>query len=224
MCRQTKETCPLLYLYNITWFNISSIVLAARFVLHISTQDVETEPEKDNIKQKHFTEIIVEEPTHPSASQCEWIEVKAMLPAQIMLLMGFDIKCTGRISRDGSVLCVGCLQVALQILYAWHYCLVIELAATIHSHTRSILLLDDWPSVWQSHHSFSSPSVDVSTMPGSNNQTQTLLNGSGSLLAKDWFLLTLPHWVISWQFTSNFMNTCSIVWCPHEIPLVLYNI
>lgn len=130
MRRQTKETCPLLYLCNITWFNINSIVLAARFVLHISTQDVETEHEKCNIKQKHCAphNDCGAANTHPSASQCGVSrgESRAQVPAQMMALMGFDIKCTGGISRDGSICVYVCvLQIALHILYAWHCCLVI---------------------------------------------------------------------------------------------------
>lgn len=106
-----KRDVPSLVLYNITWFHINSIVPAARFVLHISTQDVETEQsgggEQHETKALHTNDC---GETNTPFCQSVWMnrgESDVQFPAQMMALMGFDLKCTGRISRGGCVCAFG---------------------------------------------------------------------------------------------------------------------
>lgn len=186
-----KRDVPSLEVYNITWFNINSIVPAARFVSHISTQDVETEREKKKKKQ-HETKALhtSEKSTHPSASQCEWREVKAMFSFQHRWCCWWDLTWNVQAGLAGMA-----MFVYLELVFAGSTTkfLMFELLLLlqyIKLHTTSTLLLDDWPWVLlavltKSDEQLSFSLRSVSAMSGWNNQTRTLLNGSGSLLAKD---------------------------------------
>lgn len=107
MCRQTKETCPYLHWYNITWFDINSVVPAVWFVSHIGTQDVETECGKKDAWNKRITQKWLEQQTHPSASlQMSRGKNIVPFPAEMFAWSGFQ----RREKQECFSLCALCLQ------------------------------------------------------------------------------------------------------------------